>query len=202
MPSRFAYWAALAAAAASIAYGVPQILQVMGVLPDPLDRILIFLPSLILAPCFVLAMAALQMQTPAGLGAWTLSALGLAIMYAVMVSIVYVTQLGVVIPGEAAGDGRAVDIFACCAPRHLMTGVDLLGYTLMSLATLLAAFALPVRGPGAAARVWLIANGLLAPFLIFQLAFPWLIAIGALWLVTFPGAMIALALHARRVDDA
>ena len=39
----------------------------------------------------------------------------------------------------------------------------------------------------------LILNGLLAPFLIAQLAFPSLIAVGALWLISFPGAMIALA---------
>jgi hypothetical protein len=44
----------------------------------------------------------------------------------------------------------------------------------------------------------LLANGILAPFLLAQLAYPALIYVGALWLITFPGSMIALAWHFRR----
>lgn len=193
MTARFGWWAAMAACAASIGYGIPQVLQVLGVLPTPLDRILIFAPSLVLAPCFVVAMAAVHVAAAQDRKAWSLSALGLAIMYAVMVSIVYVTQLGVVIPGEAAG--RDVADFACCEQGRFLTGVDLLGYTLMSVSTLLAAPVYPARS---AARIWLILNGVLAPALILQVAAPWLIAVGALWLVTFPAAMIAVALAFRR----
>ena len=36
--NRLGFWAALAACAASILYGIPQLLQVAGLLPDPLDR--------------------------------------------------------------------------------------------------------------------------------------------------------------------
>ena len=50
--------AALAAALASIGYAIPQILQVLGLLPDPWDRVLIFAPSLLLAPSFVCTVAA------------------------------------------------------------------------------------------------------------------------------------------------
>jgi len=196
MSGRFGYWASIAAAIASIAYGIPQLMQVAGLLPTPLDRILIFAPSLLLAPCFVLTMAAVHAAAPRAKSVWSLSALALAVMYGVMACIVYVTQLSVVIPGEQAG--RDVAAFACCDQGRFLTGVDLTGYTLMSLSTLFAAPLYPARGPGAAARVWLILNGVLAPALILQVAAPWLIAVGALWLVTFPAAMIALAMDFRR----
>lgn len=192
MTARFGCWAAMAACAASIGYGIPQVLQVLGLLPTPLDRILIFAPSLVLAPCFVVAMAAVHVAAPKETRMWSLSALGLAIMYAVMVSIVYVTQLSVVIPGEAAG--RDVAVFACCEQGRFLTGVDLLGYTLMSVSTL---FAAPVYPARSAARVSLILNGVLAPALVLQVVWPWLIAVGALWLVTFPAAMIAVAMAFR-----
>ncbi|MDR3513528.1 MAG: hypothetical protein P4L73_17980 [Caulobacteraceae bacterium] len=52
MTSRFGAWAAMAAAVAAVAYDVPQVLQVAGVLTDPWDRILTFAPSLVLAPAF------------------------------------------------------------------------------------------------------------------------------------------------------
>jgi hypothetical protein len=192
MTGKFGYWSAVAALAASLGYGVPQLLQVAGILHDPWDRILIFAPSLALAPAFVLTMAAVHEATPPARRVLSLSALALATMYATLVSIVYVTQLGTVIPHDIAGDGAAYAAFACCGQHQFATGVDLLGYTLMSLSTLVAAFAFVGSGRRMA-RWWLLANGVLAPFLIGQIVWPALIYVGALWLITFPVSMIALA---------
>ncbi|UZE47330.1 hypothetical protein [Rhodopseudomonas sp. P2A-2r] len=75
-----------------------------------------------------------------------------------------------------------------------MAGIDLVGYTLMSLSLLCAA---PVFSGSRAIRLWLLANGALAPFLFLQLAYPRLIYVGALWLVTFPAAVLQLALWFR-----
>lgn len=198
MAFRFGYWAALAAFIAAIGYAIPQLMQVAGLLHDPWDRILIFAPSLVLAPSYVLAMVGLHATTTGGKQVWSLAALVLAIMYAVLVSTVYVTQLGVVIPHDLKGDGANYALFACCGPNQFMTGVDLLGYTLMSLSTL---FAVPVFARdrlGRMSRSAFAANGFLAPVLIAQLAFPKLIYIGALWLITFPFSMTLLALFFRR----
>jgi hypothetical protein len=68
----------------------------------------------------------------------------------------------------------------------------------MSLSTLFAARALRGDGVERVARVLLTANGLLVPFLVFQLFVHQLIWIAALWAVTFPGATWALALWFRR----
>jgi hypothetical protein len=194
MSNRFGFLAASAAAIASIAYAVPQLLQVAGVLHDPWDRILIFAPSLVLAPAFVLAVVAVHEGAAPDRRIFSLGALALAILYAADVSLVYVVQLGSVIPHDRAGQGAIVAFAACCKPGMPATAIDLLGYTYMSLSTLLLA---PVF-PGAGIRRWLraalIANGALAPFLLGQLAWPALIYVGALWLVTFPASMILLAL--------
>lgn len=200
MTGKFGFWAALAAFVASVAYGIPQLLQVAGVLHDPWDRILIFAPSLALAPSFVLTMAAVHVAAPARWRAFSLSALGLAIMYGTLVSSVYVTQLTVVIPHDIRGNGAAVAIFACCGQGQFTTGLDLLGYTFMSLSTLLAA---PLfRGANRWTGWWLAANGVLAPFLIAQVLWPWLIYVGALWLITFPVAMFLLMMFFARMPQA
>ncbi|MCX5493510.1 hypothetical protein OSH11_02210 [Kaistia dalseonensis] len=199
MTARFGFWASIAAMFFALAYGVPQILQVVGWLTFPLDEILIFLPSLALAPSFVLASAALYEATRPERRIWSLAGLVLALHYAVLVSIVYVIQLAAVIPAKLAGGSDIARLFSCCATGNPLTAVDLLGYTLMSLATLFAAGAVTENRPLA---VVFIANGLIAPFLILQTAYPALIAIGALWLVTFPLAMALLAVHFRRAARA
>ena len=197
--ARIGFWAALGACLAGSAYTVAQLLQVAGLLPDPLDRILIFAPSLVLAPAFVLTMCAVCDRAGQARRVYGLAALATAIMYAVLVSIVYVTQLGVVIPHDLNGTGTSVAYLACCGQGQFTTGLDLLGYTLMSISTLVAA---PVFTGHAWTQRWLVANGLLAPFLVAQLAWPALIVIGALWLITFPAAMAAAALVFGRQTDA
>jgi hypothetical protein len=194
MTGRFGALAAAGAAIASIAYAVPQLLQVAGLLADPWDRIFIFAPSLALAPAFVLAVAAAHEGAASDRRIFSLGALALAILYAANVSVVYVVQLGAVIPHDRAGQGAAMAIAACCNPGMPATAIDLLGYTYMSLSTLLLAPVFPGPGISGWLRAALIANGALAPFLLAQLAWPALIYVGALWLVTFPSAMILLAL--------
>ena len=200
--SRFGFWSALGAFAASIAYGIPQILQVANILHDPWDRILIFAPSLALAPAFVFTMAAVHVTAPPGRRIHSLSGLAAAILYATLVSIVYITQLGVVIPHDLRGDGANVAILACCGQHQFMTEIDLLGYTMMSLSTFLAAAVYSAAGTQHWVRRWLMANGLLAPFLLGQMVWPALIMVGALWLITFPVSMFLLALTFHRAPVA
>src|SRR3569832_699710 len=104
-------WAAWAAFWAAVAYDVPQLLQVAGVLPDPVDRILIFAPSLALAPLFVGAISTTLDSATDEQRPWRRAALCLAVLYAAMVSMVYINQLGVVIPSDLAGGGlRSVSL--------------------------------------------------------------------------------------------
>ena len=75
--STFARVMAWGACAAVIGYGLPQVLQVLHLLPDPIDRILIFAPSLALATLFVLALAALAAEASAEEREWRFAALAL-----------------------------------------------------------------------------------------------------------------------------
>lgn len=194
--ARLGFYSALGAAAASIGYGIPQVLQVAGALPTPLDRYLIFAPSLVLAPCFVAAVAATHEQGSPGQRTWRLSALAFAVLYAAFVSVVYVNQLGVVLPRELSGETRGYELLACCGFRQPMTVIDLLGYTYMSLATLLLAATF-----GGALRWALALNGLLAVPIFLQLFWPSLIWAAAPWLVIFPIAMLLLARQFRESES-
>lgn len=191
--NRLGYWAAIGAGAAATGYAIPQLLQVAGLLPDPVDRILIFAPSLALAPCFVAALAVAAADAEGTARAWRFAALGIAILYAAMASIVYINQLGVVIPRELAGVPPVDGNFACCGFRDPMTALDLLGYTYMSIATGLLA---PTYR--AATRWWLAANAALGPVIFLQLAWPVLIWAASPWLLVFPIAMALLARDMRR----
>ena len=76
--------------------------------------------------------------------------------------------------------------------------VDMLGYSFMSVATLCAAQVFTGRGLDRVVRTFLIANGLLLPFLALQLYFHSLIWIASLWAITFPGSTLSLAVLFRR----
>ena len=83
--------------------------------------------------------------------------------------------------------------------NSFLYAVDILGYSFMSVATL---FAFPIfrnRGQDRVVRLFLLANGLLLPFLAFQMYYHPLIWVASLWAVTFPGATWALALNFRRL---
>lgn len=196
--AQFGFWAALAAAAASIGYGVPQVLQVLGVLRDPWDRIFIFAPSLALAPCFVCATVASIARVSERNRVWAQASAAFAIMYAVFVSTVYVIQLGVIIPRDMTQNGSRLALWTCCAFRMPMTVVDLLGYTYMSASTLMLAGAYRGMPRAGALRAALFANAALGPVILGQLIWPWLIYPAAAWLVIFPIAMVLWAMAFRR----
>lgn len=202
MASKVAVWAASGAAIAAIGYDVPQLLQVFGVLGEPWDRILIFGSSLLLAPLYVLAIAATHAVAPAGQRVWSLSALAMAILYAADVSQIYIVQLGAVLPHDLHGEPSETAFAACCLGHMPATAIDLLGYTFMSLSTLLLAPVFAPIGLGRWLRMALIANGLLGVVIIAQLKWHWLIYLASPWMITFPAAMILLALTLSRPDSA
>jgi hypothetical protein len=143
----------------------------------------------------LLAVAAAHVRAPLDRRIWSLAALALAILYAADVSLVYVVQLGAVIPSDLRGRGGDVAFAACCAPRMPATMIDLLGYSYMSASTLLLAPAFPGGGVRRALRWTLVANGLLGPLILGQIVWPWLIYLASAWIVVFPAAMILLALE-------
>lgn len=73
------------------------------------------------------------------------------------------------------------------------------GFWSAVLATLFASRVFTGGGQERIVRLFLLANGLLLPFVALQMYVYWLIWIAALWAVTFPGATGSLAVLFRRL---
>jgi len=202
MAQRMAFWAAIGCTLFSGAYVVLQLFEWLGLLgsaggpesPSSATGLAMLLtPSLLLGSAFLILTAALHQVAPVERRAFSQAALGFATVYATLISMVYFTQLTLVAPRMAAHDVAGIEPFLFVPYRTFLFAVDLLGYSMMSLATLFSAFALPVGPHARKARAAMIANGLLLPFLALQMYWPGLIWGGALWGITFPAAMILLA---------
>ncbi len=203
------FWSAVLATVFSITYVVGQIAEWLGWLGSsggteststPLGIVVLLIPSLLLGSSFLMLMVCVHRVTPADRGVWSHGAVAFATAYAVLISSVYFVQLTVVGPRLASGRVEGIEPFVFVPFDSYLYAVDILGYTFMSVSTLLAARAFTGRGGvERVARWFLTANGLLIPFLVFQMYVHALIWIAALWAVTFPGATWALAVYFQRL---
>lgn len=202
------FWSAIAAMALSLTYVIGQLAEWLGWLgsrggPEsvstPLGIVVLLTPSLFLGPAFVIVMASIHDMTPATKRVWSLSALAFAIAYMVLTGMNYFVQLTLVGPRIARGDTAGIEMFVFVPFTSFLYAVDILGYSFMSLATLLAALTFSGHGLQRVSRSFLFFNGLLLPFLALQMYYHSLIWIASLWAVTFPGAMCALAFLFRRL---
>lgn len=204
---RVGFWAAILSALFSLLYVVFQLAEWAGFLgsaggPEsastPLGIALLLTPSVLLAPSFVVMMIAMRHLVPESRQVWADAGVAFATVYATLIGIVYYVQLTLVMPRLLQGRTEGIEVLLFTPFDSFLYSVDLLGYSSMSLATLFAALGLLGVGSTGTARLFLLANGLLLPFLLFQIYVHSLIYIAALWAVTFPGAAIALAVVFRR----
>lgn len=190
--------AALASLACSLAYIVAQLFEWAGLLgslggpnaaSSPLGIAWLLSPSLLLGPAFVVLMAALHAAAPADRKASALAGLAFAIIYATLTGLVYFVQLTFVAPRLAAGATEGIELLLFVPYQSFLFAIDLFGYSMMSAATLATAFGLPPGRYSRAARMAMIANGAILPFLALQMAVPALIWPASAWGITFPLAM-------------
>jgi hypothetical protein len=205
--SKLGFWSATLATVFSLSYVIGQVAEWLGWLgskggPEssstPLGIAILLTPSLLLAPAFVVLLVCVHQVTPPEQRVWSLSALAFGIAYLVLISMNYYVQLTLVGPRLARGDTVGIESFLFVPFNSFLYAVDILGYSLMSVATL---FLVPLfRGHGVerATRFFLLGNGLLLPFLALQMYYHPLIWIASLWAVTFPGATWLLALRFAR----
>lgn len=194
-------WAASCAALFSSIYVVAQLFEWAGMLGStggpnsastPLGIAVLLTPSLLLGPSFVVAMAALHAVAPPARKVFTLSALAFAVMYATLTGLVYFVQLTFVAPRLTAGNTGDIALLLFVPYKSFLFAIDLFGYSLMSAATLIAAFGLPQVPVAKWTKVAMIANGAILPFLALQMLFPALIWPAAAWAITFPASAILL----------
>ena len=204
------FWSAVFATVFSITYSVAQIAEWLGWLGSaggptssstPLGLVVLLTPSLLLGPSFLLLTLSIHQWTPSERKIWSHAAVVFATAYMVLISINYYVQLTWVTPRLAAGRIDGMEQFLFVPFDSFLYSVDILGYSFMSVATLLAARVFTGGGVERAARRFLTANGLLLPFIALQMYWHWMIWIAALWAVTFPGSTWSLALLFRRAAE-
>jgi len=201
------FWSAVFATVFSIAYDIGQIAEWLGWLgskggPESSSTLLGFVvlltPSLFLGSSFLILVVCLHELATPDRTIWSRTAIAFATAYAVLISLNYYVLLTFVAPRLASGRVAGIEPFLFTPFDSFLYSVDILGYSFMSVSTLLAARVFTGDGLERRARLFLTANGLLLPFLALQIYFHWLIWIAALWAVTFPGSTWTLALIFRR----
>jgi hypothetical protein len=201
------FWSAVLATAFSLAYIVGQIAEWLGWLGSqggaesastPLGLVVLLTPSLFLGSSFLVLAVSIHQLTSPDRKIWSHAAVAFATVYTVLISINYFVQLTWVTPRLAAGRTAGMEQFLFVPFDSFLYSVDILGYSFMSVATLFAAMVFTGKGIERVARRFLIANGLLLPFIALQMYWHWMIWIAALWAVTFPGSTWSLAILFRR----
>ena len=202
------FWSAVMAAFFAIAYDVGQLAEWAGLMgsgggPENnstwLGLVVLLVPSLFLGISFVVMMAAFHRQTGPSGKVWSQIGLTFATIYATLICMNYFVQLTLIAPHLYRNDVPAsVQPFVFNVFDSFTYSVDLLGYSFMSLSTLFAAFAFNGQRLERTVRWFLIANGLVLPFIALQNFYHPLIWIASLWGVTLPGSAISLAVLFRR----
>jgi hypothetical protein len=200
-------WSAVHASVFSIIYIIFQLAEWLDLLgsgggPEnpstALGLILLLTPSLFLGSSFALLMLCVHYYAPEDKKIWSHAGLMFATIYTVMISINYYVQLTLVVPHIIRGEVGSIRPFLFTPFDSFIYSVDVLGYSFMSLSTLFAAFVFTGTGLERTARRFMIANGLLIPFLALQIYYHPLIWPASLWAITFPGATISLAILFKR----
>jgi hypothetical protein len=189
--------AGIIAFAATLAFFIAQILQLLKVFNYPWDEISIYGFSLCITIPFLLEMLALHYTVPLGKKYWSHAALIFTSLYVVFVTANYVVQLATVIPMTLKGNAEEIGILIQ-TPHSLFWDFDALGYIFMGLATL---FAMPVfekTGFQKWVRLIFLIHGLVTPLIAFVYFYPvfsdQLLLIGLPWGITAPAAMLVLAI--------
>ncbi|MFL5740402.1 MAG: hypothetical protein ACJ75B_09315 [Flavisolibacter sp.] len=181
--------AAVLAAAFALTYSVFAILSLLKLLPHPYELFWQFLPSLLLAFTFVITIVCLHFTVPEEKKIYTALAAAFAVVYCSCVCIVYFTQIAVVIP-QLLQQKINDDHVLVFTDKSFMVAVDCIGYGLMCLSTLFAALAFKQDYRSRWLYRSLLFSGFLTPFTIAAFFIPAFLAVGALWIIAMPMALI------------
>ena len=192
------YYAPLSAATLNTIFLVAAILQISFrtaseiTTPPPMDLVALMLPSLFLAPAYVLTTVAIHRYASEKAKFWSQASIAFAGIYAVFVSDVYFVVMTVVVPHQIAGTPAEIQLLVY-EQNSFLYAINVLGYGYMSLSTLFAAPVFSGEGLEKKTRVFLFVNGVLAPFIPLQMVFPMLFYVSALQGLTFPVSMVLVA---------
>jgi hypothetical protein len=163
-------------------------------------QMLNMIPVLVVPIAVIVVMACLHSLAPESKKVFSLTAVAFSAIYATIIPVNYYIQLFVVRLNIVSGDLDGLQLLAMPNLHSVFFALETIGYMFLSLATL---FILPVFGSGKLAhwiRVFVIISGGLGIFGAIVALFdqPLLIFAGlGLWSLTFPIAMILVAMYFR-----
>lgn len=198
---KIGFWSGVVAFAATTAFVVVQLLQLLGVFSFPTDEILIYGTSLCIVIPFVLEILALHCVTSDDKKFWSHAALIFAILHSVFVTANYVVQLATVIPMKLRGASEEIRILEQ-TPHSLFWDFDAIGYIFMGLATLMAIPVFSKKGFQKWVKMSFLANALVTPLITIVYFYPKfsekLLFLGFPWAITAPLSMLMLAVMFRK----
>ncbi len=186
------FWSTLLAALLGFTHLLPQVLSEMKFIPPPKNLLELFLPTLLLATTFLVAMLSLHYAALKEYKIWTALGVVFSVLYCGNVFEIYFNQLSAY-HFETLEKGSIENNFVYDNYTFLLR-VDLLGYCFISIATFFAAFAFKNNKWLYRALLW---NGIILPFLILAFFYPIFYMAAIFWIVTFPMAMIYSAMFFR-----
>ena len=191
------FWTGIIAFAATVAFFIVQILQLLKILTYPRDEISIYGFSLCITIPFLLEMLALHHIAPPEKKYWSHAALIFTAIYVVFVTANYVVQLATVIPMTRKGAADEIRILIQ-TPHSLFWNFDAIGYIFMGLATLIAVPIFEKVGFQKWVRLVFLIHGLVTPLIAFVYFYPdfsdKLLLLGLPWGITAPASMLVLAI--------
>lgn len=195
------FWSGMLAFAATVAFVIVQSLQLFRVFPSPLDETLIYAASFAIVIPFILEMLALHYITPEAQKFRSHAALIFTVLYAVFVTANYIVQLATVIPAKLQGGIETIRVLEQ-TPHSMFWNFDALGYIFMGLASFAAIPVFEKQGIQKWVRISFIANAAATPLIAIVYFYPVysekLLALGFVWGITAPWAMLMLAMMFRR----
>ena len=191
------FWTGIIAFAATVAFFIVQILQLLKILTYPWDEISIYGFSLCITIPFLLEMLALHHIAPPEKKYWSHADLIFTAIYVVFVTANYVVQLATVIPMTRKGAADEIRILIQ-TPHSLFWNFDAIGYIFMGLATLVAVPVFEKGGFQKWVRLAFLIHGIVTPFIAFVYFYPdfsdKLLLLGLPWGITAPASMLVLAI--------
>jgi hypothetical protein len=192
--NRLGFWSALPAFVFSLTF----VIGALAGFPKPWDVYIPIGASLLLALFFVVLMVAAHYAVENDKKIWSHLGIAFALLYAALVSIVYVTWIFVVEPHVLRGEADKVALLVF-APGSFLQILDGLGYSLMMVAAFFTGFAFSNRGLERWIRWAGIANGVFAiPVFLSYVYYSFIL--GVWWGITIPAFVLLLAIYFRRLD--
>lgn len=183
------FYSSIVAATLNTVFLIFAVIEIIGEINNLQGFSLKFLqmfPSIFLAPTFIIVVVTLNNKIEKSKKIWTQLAIPFAIIYAVMVTIVYFVAMTIIIPEQMDETNKMVEPLLYEFGSFLYA-INVLGYGFMSLSTLFLSFA---YSNNKITRFLLLLNGILFIIIPMQMIFPSLLYVSALQGLTFPTSMI------------